>query len=470
MKPLYFITFLIFLFPAKNNLKSQSNDYDKIYINIENIPKIHHKISTSKTSWRTDKSPTITYKVKNNATPYTLTFKKGYKNLTKVLDNDLVYLKLRYNPGKYQTYILRKGDSAIIEYSEGKPYIDLLNRKAKKHDFDISELLAKTQFPGGFMEFWNKNRRSRTKEEQKDRKKEFVKAYNDQLKIVDSLYQNNLLSKAEYEYNQTSIIYLKESNLERINPSLLKNKDLHINSYEICLKEYVFRRLKKQIISLGSGMARNSLEAFDYAYASREFTEENKEYLLLTYLKNIKLDFPITTYDFRNAKYKSWTKDKAIADESEDTVFDNLRIIHKKANTVKLIDTDNNSTSLASILEKNKGKVIYIDFWASWCAPCRASFPYYKDLKAAYKNKSVAFIFISTDKDAKKWKKAELKEGLTNSSLATNYPEAQFYQALNLKSIPRYLVFDKSGKLAHHSAPGPGSDEIRSLINELLSK
>ncbi|MBT8243887.1 MAG: hypothetical protein HKP48_08615 [Winogradskyella sp.] len=57
-----------------------------------------------------------------------------------------------------------------------------------------------------------------------------------------------------------------------------------------------------------------------------------------------------------------------------------------------------------------------------------------------------------------------------NSYLAVNYPNAEFYKELNLKTIPRYLLFDTNGKLIYNNAPSPSSDNIRKVINDAITK
>ena len=54
--------------------------------------------------------------------------------------------------------------------------------------------------------------------------------------------------------------------------------------------------------------------------------------------------------------------------------------------------------------------------------------------------------------------------------LAVNYPNANFYQGLQLKTIPRYLIYDKTGKLVHKNAPSPESIEIREELNKYLKE
>ena len=81
----------------------------------------------------------------------------------------------------------------------------------------------------------------------------------------------------------------------------------------------------------------------------------------------------------------------------------------------------------------------------------------------------MVFIFISGDKDSNKWKEAALKEKLTNNYLAVNFPIPKFYKDLDLRSFPRYLIFDKKGELLKSRAPGPDSDNIRAFLNDYLT-
>lgn len=463
---LFAFTFLVFLIPFKNDAKSQSLVNNNIQLTIENIPKIEHRTQLSPSSSVTDKSPTITYRLKGDYKSIPLKFDTTQKKLSKTFNEDFIYLKLRYNPGKYQLYILRRGDAAAIKYILGQPYLELKNRVFKKHDIDVVKAIDKFTESDRRMIFSFNAIKMKNK---KSAKKEAIKAYNKILTSLDSLQKNNFLSDAEYEYYTKFIFYKRELKTGKFKLDLLKKNDLHIEGYELYLRQYAFSNLKKKIISLGNGMVRNSLEGFDFVYASKEYSTKNKNYLLLRYLRNIKKDFTKKTYKNRNEKYEILfsTKNKEYLLE-DNSKF--LKSIYKTTANVRLTDSRNNRTTLKEIIDLHKGKVVYLDFWASWCAPCRAAFPSYKDLKKEYKEKDIVFIFISGDKDSESWRKAETKEKLTNSFLVLNYPEAKFYQELILKSFPRYLMFDQKGQLVNQKAPGPDSDNIRSFFDEILQK
>jgi len=140
---------------------------------------------------------------------------------------------------------------------------------------------------------------------------------------------------------------------------------------------------------------------------------------------------------------------------------------------VDLIDLNNRKVTLKSIISNLKGKLIYVDFWASWCAPCRAAMPASRKLQDDFDDKDIAFIYISIDTDFDKWRNASIEDNLSlnkNNLLALNYPAADFYQNLKLNTIPRYILFDKNGELVHQNAQGPKGEDIRILLDEYLKK
>jgi peroxiredoxin len=109
-----------------------------------------------------------------------------------------------------------------------------------------------------------------------------------------------------------------------------------------------------------------------------------------------------------------------------------------------IVDEAGKSHTLASLVKGKK--VALIDFWASWCAPCRKEIPNVKAQYAKYKDKGFQVISISTDRDAKAWKKACTDEKLQwPSFLDTGGKVADQYQ---VRAIPAMYLFDvATGKI-----------------------
>lgn len=107
------------------------------------------------------------------------------------------------------------------------------------------------------------------------------------------------------------------------------------------------------------------------------------------------------------------------------------------------VDTAGNSLSVASL----EGKIVFINFWATWCPPCRAEMPSLSKLYQEFENdKDIVFLFVSEDEDLAKaieYLKANQYQ-LPLYSASGGAPD-NFYSG----TLPTTLVFDKVGKLFH---------------------
>ena len=122
-------------------------------------------------------------------------------------------------------------------------------------------------------------------------------------------------------------------------------------------------------------------------------------------------------------------------------------------------------------LDDFKGKVTYIDIWATWCLPCRGEIPALKELEKKFHGKDVAFVSISIDQNKDEWKEFVKSEDLKGVQLfAENAFESQFIQDYGIRQIPTFIIIDKEGKIVNTDAPRPSSDEITGLLEGLLKK
>lgn len=133
-----------------------------------------------------------------------------------------------------------------------------------------------------------------------------------------------------------------------------------------------------------------------------------------------------------------------------------------------LTDANNKKYTWQTLLKQHKGKVVYVDFWASWCGPCIGEMPSSKKLHQDLKD--VVFVYLALNDEADAWRKAmERHQVQTHSYLVTNSKSSNFVTGHKITSIPRYMIIDKNGKMNNPDAPRPSSAEIRYLLKEVMN-
>jgi thiol-disulfide isomerase/thioredoxin len=115
----------------------------------------------------------------------------------------------------------------------------------------------------------------------------------------------------------------------------------------------------------------------------------------------------------------------------------------KNAQDFTLVDylSDEQSVSLSDF----QGKVVYLDFWASWCKPCRTSFPWMNQMQSKYEAQGLQVVSINLDKD-KSSIATFLKSYPSNFKILLD-PEGNVASAYDLLGMPTSYLIDKSGVL-----------------------
>lgn len=136
--------------------------------------------------------------------------------------------------------------------------------------------------------------------------------------------------------------------------------------------------------------------------------------------------------------------------------------IGKPAPGFRLKDDKGNTHNLADF----KGQYVLIDFWASWCKPCREQNPLLIKLNEQYKNKGLSIVSISIDEDNAKWLKAVAEDKLTWPQLiGESGPTSQVAKDYNVVAIPATMLIDKQGNLLKIGLRGA---ELEEYLRKLL--
>lgn len=131
---------------------------------------------------------------------------------------------------------------------------------------------------------------------------------------------------------------------------------------------------------------------------------------------------------------------------------------------VKGLDLNGKEASLSDYA--GKGNVVLVDFWASWCGPCRRAMPEVRAIYEKYKSKGFEIVGISLDGDKDSWLKATKDDNITwpqfSNLKSWNEPAAETY---GINGIPAVVLIDKDGTIAARNISG---DELDYRIEELL--
>jgi len=120
-------------------------------------------------------------------------------------------------------------------------------------------------------------------------------------------------------------------------------------------------------------------------------------------------------------------------------------------------------------MANNKGKVVYVDFWASWCVPCRKSFPWMNEMQVKYQEQGLVILSINLDAQA------ELAEKFlrqTPANFAIIYDaKGTLAKKFQLKGMPSSYLFNRQGKLisAHSGFNGKKKEKYQQEIEQTLA-
>ena len=130
------------------------------------------------------------------------------------------------------------------------------------------------------------------------------------------------------------------------------------------------------------------------------------------------------------------------------------------------LPTDRNNILLAKL----KGKVVYLDFWASWCGPCRKSFPWMEELQSRYRDDGLVVVAINLDKN--KDKAEEFLRRFSSDFVVAFDPDGKIAEKYKVMGMPSTYLIDRNGQISfsHVGFRQSDTDKLETRVRKLLKQ
>lgn len=163
--------------------------------------------------------------------------------------------------------------------------------------------------------------------------------------------------------------------------------------------------------------------------------------------------------------FQRYVKDAALVNEMDllHKKWDSLQV-GKRSPEFDATDATGKKVTLADL----KGKFVYIDVWATWCAPCRKEMPFLTQMEEKYSGKDIHIVGLSCDRNRDAWEKSIAKGGKAGIQIHL-VPDATFMSDYMIQGIPRFILLDREGNILNVDMTRPSEPETVKTLDALLN-
>jgi thiol-disulfide isomerase/thioredoxin len=376
--------------------------------------------------------------------------------------------------GRKLNYLVQPGDSIQIEMRNGLAYCSILNRSYDTSIYHFwTNVFTDSIYPESFKYIKGISA--------SDYVQKRIDVYKKMLSKLDHLWDSSVIKDTQvYNFTRKYLGY-ELANDFLIGRSKNKDKDSIIREYAKTVnvdmnmlnnptyQRFIIEHFEKfEIPKAAFNQAKNGIK-IDYTKAF-DVAENKANGLIRDFLLTYCLEQMHENESKKMVElfHKKWAQ--SVLNKRFHNRINMLYIPVKavKAGSDQLLTNSNHITNYDSLISSYKGKFIYMDFWASWCMPCRAEMPDSRLIQQKYKDKNIVFLYISIDKNPIKWRDAAKEEKLevySNSFLLLNSSESTILKKFRIETIPRYVLIDAEGKIIYANAPGPSEKKLQQILD-----
>jgi len=299
----------------------------------------------------------------------------------------------------------------------------------------------------------------------KQHKLNTISAYVLSFPDISPMFVKQLRANAEYEWAHYMLSYGYASNKRNLDPNFfdfaneiaLSDDDLVNNpAYRQFIKGWIdYRFFSGETPDYNHFAGQYFLAKEELHGKTRAFFQSD---ILIRGLKKTDMSLMLDAYDdfVKSTEHQEYTT-------SLRGVFNqkNRAAVGSPAPSFTMADINGNPVSLNDFI----GKVVYVDFWATWCRPCLSKISMTKTVQSRVPSSEVVFIHISLEKTAKKWRDSVRFQNLGGVHLfAEGGIDSEIAKAFDVSMMPAYFIIDRYGNFA----PKPDKTDAFTLQDYLV--
>lgn len=298
----------------------------------------------------------------------------------------------------------------------------------------------------------------------------YLESYEKQFGLVSDQFRQYITAEINYEWSYKMLLYgYAFGNKHKIDGEFFNfMRDVTINNPQLGSKMY--RRYLIGFINYMHDQEKGSGNPFveQYNLAGKILSGQPKYWtqsnILITAIKKKHLEDILESYSAYLSECPDYGMSTKLIEAYQKTAS---RAVGSTAPNFTLNDLDGNSVSLSDY----RGKIVYLDFWATWCRPCLQKMskmkPFIQEMK---NNDQIVFLQVSLDRQETTWKgTVEVNSFGGVHLIAENDVDSEVTKAYNVRALPESFIIDRNGKFS----PKPASlqlKELEELLKSLASK